>query len=155
MTAAVAAPPGDAACFYHAGKLAVVACEACGRFLCGLCDIEYNTRHLCAPCLETRKRTDQTGVFESRRLQFDSLALILAAAPVLFFPLACLSVFTAPAALFLVVRFWRRPMSILPRTRVRFILAFFVALSTLIGWGALVVVLFRDAFKTTVGGGAG
>ena len=47
-TAAVVAPPGDAACFYHAGKLAVVACEACGRFLCGLCDIEFNARHLCA-----------------------------------------------------------------------------------------------------------
>lgn len=154
-TAAAVAPPGDAACFYHAGKLAVSACEACGRFLCGLCDIEFNGRHLCAPCLEAEKKRGPTHTLQPRYMQFDSLALALAAGPVVLFPFWCLSIFTAPVALFLVVRYWRQPMSVLPRTRWRFVVAFLFALAVVIGWGVLIVMASRDLFNTSTGGGGG
>src|SRR4051812_591932 len=44
---------GDASCFYHADKRAVVPCSACGRFLCALCDVVVGERHLCPGCIET------------------------------------------------------------------------------------------------------
>src|SRR5215469_11439342 len=43
----------ESSCFYHPAKKAVIPCEACGRFLCGLCDCEFNGSHLCPSCLET------------------------------------------------------------------------------------------------------
>src|SRR5437867_11181347 len=44
---------GEAGCFYHPQKKAVLPCEGCGRFLCALCDCEHQGQHLCPPCLET------------------------------------------------------------------------------------------------------
>ena len=38
---------GEAACFYHAEKRATVACSACGRFLCALCDLDFSDHHFC------------------------------------------------------------------------------------------------------------
>ena len=141
-TRAVATAAGDAACFHHADKLAVAACDECGRFLCGLCDLEYNGRHLCAPCLESGRTATAGGGFEPRRIQYDGLALALALMPVVTIFLWVFTLFTAPAAIFLVVRYWRRPMSAQPRTRVRFVFAFLIAVSELVGW----VFLFRMMF---------
>ena len=45
--------PGQAACFYHPHKTAHVPCDACGRFICALCDVELHGQHLCPPCIET------------------------------------------------------------------------------------------------------
>jgi hypothetical protein len=45
----------EAGCFYHPAKKAAVACSVCGRFLCALCDVEFNNRHLCPMCLEKGK----------------------------------------------------------------------------------------------------
>src|SRR5438046_1925263 len=41
---------GEASCFYHPRKRAVIPCSACGRFLCALCDVELNNEHLCPVC---------------------------------------------------------------------------------------------------------
>src|SRR5262245_22100640 len=44
---------GESVCFYHENKKAAVVCDACGRFLCGLCDCYVHGKHLCPNCLET------------------------------------------------------------------------------------------------------
>jgi len=122
---------GEASCFYHAQKKAIVACDSCGRFLCALCDVEIGVSHRCPACLEAGKRTQKLETIEDRRTLYDGLALVLATVPLLLWPF---TLFTAPAALFLVVRYWRRPLSVLPRTRIRFVLAFLIAFAQVCGW---------------------
>jgi hypothetical protein len=125
----------EASCFYHPKKKAVIPCEACGRFLCALCDIEFNGRHLCPSCLETGKRKHKIKNLEKHRTLYDSIALALAVYPMLFFwP----TLFTAPAACFVGVRYWNAPRSIISRSKVRFIAAFVLAGLQIAGWSGLV-----------------
>jgi hypothetical protein len=63
---------------------------------------------------------------------YDSLALTLALVPLLLWPFTLI---TAPAALFIAIRYWRAPGSVVQRTKVRLILAMFVALAQIVGWG--------------------
>ena len=46
----------EASCFFHAEKRAAVACESCGRFLCALCDLEMEGRHICPTCLAAGRK---------------------------------------------------------------------------------------------------
>jgi len=55
---------GESTCFYHEAKKAVTVCDACGRFLCGLCDCELAGKHFCPGCLESgsqKGRDRRTG----------------------------------------------------------------------------------------------
>jgi len=104
----------EASCFYHPHSRAIVPCQQCGRFLCALCDLEVDGRHVCPRCFE------KTENVEPRRMMYDSLALAISTFPALLFWPALVS---APWALFLVFRRWNAPSSIVPRTKIRFILA--------------------------------
>ena len=122
---------GEASCFYHPKKKAVVPCAACGRFICALCDVELNRQHLCPSCLEKGKRKRKFKNLENHRTLYDSIALSLAIVPMLFiFP----TIITAPMVIFIVIRYWKAPTSILPRTKIRFILAFMIAGLQITGW---------------------
>ena len=141
---AVAAPvlnAGEASCFYHPLKQATVTCDSCGRFLCTLCDVELGATHRCPSCLETGKEKSKLETVENRRTLYDGLALALAIVPILFWPLTVLS---APATLFVVFRYWRRPLSILPRTRIRFVVAGLIALAQICGWIVLAYFVFAS-----------
>lgn len=46
----------DASCFHHPDRQAETVCDACGKFLCGLCDIAYDDAHYCSGCIEEGKR---------------------------------------------------------------------------------------------------
>src|SRR6266446_3552655 len=74
---------GEASCFYHPQKRAVIPCASCGRFLCALCDVELNNEHLCPVCLETGRRKGNLTQLESKRMLYDSTALMLSVVPVL------------------------------------------------------------------------
>jgi hypothetical protein len=114
----------EAACYYHSGKKAATVCDSCGRFLCQLCDVAFNRRHLCPICLETGKKKGRLKNLENHRTLYDSMALYLAVAPIL---LVWVTIITAPAAIFVAIRYWRAPGSIIPRTKVRRILALLIA----------------------------
>ena len=115
---------GEATCFYHPRKRAVTPCAMCGRFLCTLCDVDLNGRHLCPTCLETGKKKGKLKSLETHRTLYDNIALFLATFPMLFFwPVIA----TAPLAIFIVFRYWKAPTSIIPRTKIRFIMAFILA----------------------------
>ena len=126
---------GEASCFYHPQKRAAVVCDSCGRFLCALCDIEIGAAHRCPACLEAEKRKGTAGPLQTRGILWDNVALLLATVPILFWPI---TLFTAPAAIFVAIRYWRRPLSVVRRTRVRFVLALLLALAQLLGWLLLV-----------------
>src|ERR1041385_7549866 len=73
---------GEASCFYHAEKKAVVVCDACGRFLCALCDVDFDGQHLCPPCLETGQQKGKIAKLENRRTRHDTTALAMAVLPI-------------------------------------------------------------------------
>jgi hypothetical protein len=129
---------GESACFYHENKKAVVPCSACGRFLCALCDCDLNGEHFCGPCLEAGKRKGKIKSIENSRVRYDSQALLLATLPLLIFYFTFI---TAPVALFIAIRRWKAPRSMVHTSSVRFVVAIILASIQLLGWAVAVVVL--------------
>jgi len=99
---------GESACFYHDAKKAVVVCDACGRFLCGLCDCALNGRHYCPPCLESGAQKRTIEHLEKSRPLHGRQALMLAILPLFI---------TGLAALFVVLRHWKTPGSLVKPQR--------------------------------------
>lgn len=131
-----AAAEGEAGCFFHPEKKAVIHCASCGRFLCSLCDIELGSSHLCPDCVTSQKESGKREDLITRRVLHDRVAFTLSVYPILFvWP----TIVTAPAALYYTVRHWKSPLSILPRTRIRFVFAFFMALLQVAAWTTLIV----------------
>jgi hypothetical protein len=64
---------GEAACFFHSTKKAVVPCDSCGRFLCALCDIELEGQHLCPACLQAGQASGELPGLERPRTRWDQL----------------------------------------------------------------------------------
>jgi hypothetical protein len=122
---------GESTCFYHADRKAMLPCHGCGRFLCALCDCEMGGEHFCPSCLEAGVTKGKIKSLENRRTRHDSIALILALAPMLFF---YITLVTAPATLYVVIRHWNTPLSIVRRTKVRFVIAAAIALLQIVGW---------------------
>ena len=129
---------GEASCFYHPQKRAIIPCQACGRFLCGLCDVDLHGQHICPVCLESSSGKGKLTSLENHRILYDSAALSVAILPILFWPL---TVVTGPMALFIGFRYWKAPSSIVPRTKIRLVLAIIIGFIQIVLWGVLVYVL--------------
>ncbi len=135
----------QAVCFFHAGRQAAVVCDRCGRFLCGLCDLGAGGRHTCPVCFGEGARGDPA--LESTRSQtgilYDNLAMALAVLPMV----TIYGTFVgAPAALFVVFRYWNRRPPGVPRPRWRFVVAGMLAVCQIALWvllGATLVESFR------------
>lgn len=129
---------GESSCFYHPQKKAVLPCDGCGRFLCALCDCPLNGRHFCPACLETGQTKGKIKNLENQRTLYDGIALALAVYPMIIF---YFTIFTAPMALFVAIRYWKAPQSILRRTKIRFVAAIIISLLQIAGWITLFVFL--------------
>src|SRR5262249_1600812 len=92
--------------------------------------IELDGRHVCPSCFQS----GASKTLETRRTMYDTIALALSSFPILLFWPVFL---TAPASLFLIIRRWQTPLSIVPRPKIRFVLAALFALAEI-----AVVVLF-------------
>ena len=136
---------GESSCFFHPGKRAAETCRHCGRFVCALCVVEFDGGQWCAPCLAaaTAKKTNEK--LENHRVLFDSVALGLAVVPAVFVWPALL---TAPAALFVALRFWKRPTSILRRYKWRFVVAIVLALLEIGLFSVLVFAVVHQATRS-------
>jgi len=121
----------EAGCFFHPGKKAAVPCDACGRFLCALCDFDLGDRHLCASCIESGRRKGTIVKLENQRTLYDRIALALATLPLLLF---YFTVFSAPAAIYVGVRYWNAPGSLVHRSKVRLVVAIGLAALEIAGW---------------------
>lgn len=128
----------EAGCFYHPQKKAILPCQGCGRFLCALCDCELKGQHFCPACLEAGKTRGKIKNLENQRTLYDSIALALAIYPLLIF---YFTVVTAPLTLYVAIRYWNAPRSLVHRTKIRYLAAIVLALLQLAGWGVLVVAL--------------
>ncbi len=112
----------EAGCFYHTDNKAITACESCGRYLCSLCDINFSGQHVCAKCLEISKKKGKNKKIVRSYVLYDEMAIklsIYALIPFLWFA----SPIMAPAALYLSIRYWKEPCGIIPKSRVRLLIA--------------------------------
>ncbi len=130
---------GAASCFFHAARPAQAACEGCGRFLCALCDVPVGGASLCPECLERSQREGSVRALVTERISWGRFTLLLAALPLLLWPITLV---TAPAVLYLVVRHWKNPGSLVERGWPRLLLAGAIAGAQLVGWIAFFAGLF-------------
>src|SRR6267142_3613050 len=137
---------GEATCFYHPAKKAVLPCHGCGRFLCALCDCELNGEHFCPACLESGKTKGKIKSLENRRTLYDTIALSLAILPIVLIVFWFLTIITAPMALFMAIRYWNAPRSIVHRTKIRYVLAMIFATLQIAGWGIGIYLLVTNLY---------
>ncbi|WP_028314912.1 hypothetical protein [Desulfatibacillum aliphaticivorans] len=130
----------QAGCFFHPGKKAVRVCDVCGRFICALCDLDINGDHLCPQCLETGKKKGSIESLDLNRMRWDKLALLIA---VVSYITSVFSGFFALLTMFIIFKYWNAPRSITGNTRVRFIIAFLIAISQF----ALTLFFFYSIFN--------
>ena len=164
-----AAGGDESLCFFHPGSAAEKACDHCGRFLCAICATPWLGGLLCPECITTAvakgkesfanaRPEEGADSLPTRRVLYDTLALQFALVPMLIF---YFTIFTAPVALYIALRFWNRPRSLVPRTRVRAVFAILIASAQIIGWLSLGVVVFGNMsddelreLESTLNGGA-
>jgi len=131
----------DATCLHHPEKMAQGACDNCGAFVCSLCLVEDAGSSFCLTCFskgqsKQLKRIDKKG---AQNVLYDDIALALALFPLLIF---YFTIITAPISLYFVIRHWKKhPTSIVPRSRLRFILAGIFASGQIAGWIILITTL--------------
>jgi len=132
---------GEASCFYHPEKRAAVPCGQCGRFLCSLCDVEMNGQHFCPGCLQAGQAKGALPQLETSRALYDSGALTLSLLPVLVWPVTLI---TGPLSVAVAVYSFKKPTSVIPRTRIRAWLAILFGTVQTVLWMWLAVAMFRD-----------
>lgn len=135
----------EAACFYHSESRAHVVCDHCGRFLCALCDLEIGSRHLCPVCFQSPDAQADVANIEPRRVMYDTVALTLATVPAL---IISPTIVTAPMALFLSLWWWRKPTSIVGRSKIRLVLAVLFALAEIGLWIFVVYAIVASSSST-------
>lgn len=123
---------GESSCFYHPQKKAVIPCDSCGRFLCALCDVDLNGEHICPNCLESGKTKGKLKNLEQKKTRHDRVALSLAILPMVIF---YFTLITAPLTLYIAIKHWNTPVSLLPRrAKLRYSIAVALASLQIIGW---------------------
>ena len=135
------AEDNQAVCYFHSRYRAMHPCDYCGRFLCEICVISVGSRLLCAECLsQLRKQRDETGLVQFAAL-YDNVALFLVIVPVLTLFFWFLTIFSAPVSLFLSFYYWSRQWNLLPRSRIRFVIAILVSLLLITLWALAIYYL--------------
>jgi hypothetical protein len=133
---------GEAACFYHHEKRAVQPCDACGRFLCALCCIVVNKTNVCPSCFEAGQKKGTLDGVAGRRTLYDSAALSLALLPLLTCGLAI--PLSAPAAIWIAIYGWKRTASVLPRSRIRAVIALVLGIVEIALLAAAIVAYYHS-----------
>jgi hypothetical protein len=131
---------GEAGCFYHPQKKAVQVCAGCGRFLCALCDVDFDDQHFCPNCLATGREKGKIKKLQHQFTRHDRLALMLALGPMVL----CFytTLITAPVTLVYAARHWNSPVSLLPRrAKLRFAIAILLASLQILSWTAFFIYL--------------
>lgn len=124
-----AEPPaeGEAACFYSPNRRATKVCSHCGVLISDIWSAHWGSDVVCLKCLDHLRDTAADARFEKGRPLWDNVALATALVPgtLIFYWAAFI---TAPAALFLSIRYWNAPRSLVPRSRLRIAAALILSL---------------------------
>jgi hypothetical protein len=116
----------EASCFYHPGKKAEAHCSYCGRFLCALCDVDFDGKHLCSACIQAGRTKGTIEEFRATGKAHWLIALHCAVGGLLF---PILTFALGPAAFYYAIRYRKHPGSPVGPDKGIFILT--LALATL------------------------
>jgi len=130
---------GQSSCFYHPAKNAEAMCDGCGRFLCGLCDIDMSGKHFCPSCIESGRKKGKMPALKNEYTRYDKMALAFAAVSILFWPI---SFATAPASLILSLYHWKTPCSLVQKSKSSFILSIILSLMIITAWIVVIMAMF-------------
>lgn len=122
---------GEAACFDHPGKRAVAACRHCGRFVCALCSVDFGNEVWCPSCVAGRAGAAQSANPETSRVLYDSIAVLVPWFSLMLWPI---TIITCPGTVVFSILKWRQPLSLVRRSRWRFLLAILTGLAATGGW---------------------
>jgi hypothetical protein len=139
-----AALEGEAACFDHPARRAVAACQQCGRYVCQLCSVDFGGQTWCPSCVAAGAGQARSANRETSRTLFDSAALILPLASLLLYPF---TIIAAPASLVLSAMKWSQPLSLVRRSRWRFLAAILISLAEIAGWAVLIAFLVSGRWR--------
>jgi hypothetical protein len=127
---------GEAACYDHPSKRAVAACHRCGRFVCQLCSVEFGDQVWCPSCVAGGKGQSKAVYLEPSRTLYDSIALTVPLASLIFWPL---TIITGAGTVVFSAMTWKRPLSLVRQRRWRFVLAILIGLAETVGWIWLII----------------
>ena len=122
---------GEAACFDHPRKRAVASCRQCGRFVCQLCAVEFSGAAWCPSCVAAGAGAAKAANLDASRTLFDSIALTAPFLSLLVWPF---TIVAGPGAMVLSILKWRAPLSVVRRSRWRFVAAILIGLAETGGW---------------------
>lgn len=126
-----AALDGEATCFDHAGKRAVASCRHCGRFVCALCSVEFGEVVWCPSCVAGRAGNAHSANLETSRVLYDSIAALIPWLSLILWPV---TVITGPGTVVFSLLKWNRPLSLVRRSRWRFLVAILGGLAETALW---------------------
>lgn len=134
-------------CYFHEQSEASSLCDDCGRYLCDLCTLPIPMpannptdfpKRLCPACFENRvaleEKEMQWDLFRTIYPRYDVIAGVLIVAPILLFPLSFLSLFTLPAAVFILIRNWRHNRTPVERFRRSMVITLCVGIIGIAFW---------------------
>ncbi|MBL7645390.1 MAG: B-box zinc finger protein [Candidatus Hydrogenedentes bacterium] len=130
---------GHSSCMNHPQKRAVAVCDGCGKFLCALCDVDWNGEHLCPACIGHRKTADPEGTLRTEYMHYDLIALTLVLVSI---PMWVFGIVLAPMAVFIGIRYWNTPLRPVPYRRWPLVLVVLL--------GAVVFVGLVSAFTAAI-----
>ena len=137
-TPILAVAAGESSCFFHTGHRAETICDACGRFLCGLCSINFGKRKYCPDCIYRNRRERNDALLIDQAILFDNIAISILALSVLTLSYLFLGLVISLLALCLVFIGRRYQRTLVLRSRFRFGIALILGL---VGSGAWVLLL--------------
>jgi hypothetical protein len=100
--------------------------------------VEFGDKHLCPACLDMGRKKGRIVNLDRHRVVYDSAVLRLALIPMIT---VWFTAVTAPIALYLAIRHWNSPMSLVRRTRTRFMLAIGLSGLQIIAWATWIAYL--------------
>lgn len=138
-TAQAVLEEGHSSCMNHPTKRAVSVCDGCGKFLCALCDIDWNGEHLCSACIEHRGSGDEDEALRTEYIHYDRVVFGFALLSIVF---SFLGLLFAPIALFIGWRYWNAPWRPVPYRKWGMIIYMLLAFLALCGWGLFLTFFF-------------
>lgn len=127
---------GQSSCMNHPAKRAVAVCDGCGKFLCALCDVDWNGDHLCSACIAHRKQANPDNALRTEYIHYDRIVLALAIASIFLY---FLGVIVAPAALYIGWRYWNEPWRPVPYRKYGMIAYIALAFLIMLSWCTFIV----------------
>ena len=124
----------EAVCSFYPELRAEKVCDVCGCLMSQKASAKWGDKDYCLPCLYRLREEEKDAAFVARARLYDNRALAM----VTWF--APLSLFTAPVALFLLLRHGKGNQSFVPRSAARWWLALLLSSAWILLWGAIIII---------------